>query len=34
MGQVFRVRQLIRFSYCDPAGIVYFPRVFDLINGM
>ena len=34
MGKVFRVKQLIRFSYCDPAGIVYFPQVFDLINGM
>lgn len=27
-----RVR--IRFSHCDPAGIVYFPRWFDLLNGI
>jgi 4-hydroxybenzoyl-CoA thioesterase len=24
----------IRFSHCDPAGIVYFPRWFDLMNGV
>lgn len=24
----------IRFSHCDPAGIVYFARYFDLINGV
>jgi 4-hydroxybenzoyl-CoA thioesterase len=23
---------LIRFSHCDPAGIVFFPRLFDLLN--
>lgn len=34
MGQVFRVEQPIRFSYCDPAGIVYFPQFFDLMNGL
>lgn len=32
MGQPFRVDWPIRFSYCDPAGIVYFPKFFDLIN--
>lgn len=24
----------VRFSHCDPAGIVYFPRFFDMINGV
>lgn len=30
MSTVFRVDQLIRFSHCDPAGIVYYPEFFDL----
>ena len=25
---------IIRFSHCDPAGIVYFPRAFDILNGV
>jgi 4-hydroxybenzoyl-CoA thioesterase len=25
-------RQAIRFSHCDPGGIVHFPRYFDMIN--
>ena len=32
MSQVFRVEYPVRFSHCDPAGIVYFPRFFDLIH--
>jgi acyl-CoA thioesterase FadM len=24
----------IRFSHCDPAGIVYFPRAFDILQGV
>jgi 4-hydroxybenzoyl-CoA thioesterase len=24
----------IRFSHCDPAGIVYFPHYFNMINGL
>ena len=24
----------IRFSHCDPAGIVYFPHFFDMFNGL
>jgi 4-hydroxybenzoyl-CoA thioesterase len=24
----------IRFSHCDPAGIVYFPHYFDMFNGV
>jgi 4-hydroxybenzoyl-CoA thioesterase len=26
------VRKIIRFSHCDPAGIVYYPRYFDLLH--
>ena len=32
MSKVFVHDQLIRFSHCDPAGIVYFPRFFDLAH--
>ncbi len=28
----FAVDRLVRFSHCDPGGIVYFPRYFDLMN--
>ncbi len=24
----------VRFSHCDPAGIVYFPHYFDIFNGV
>lgn len=24
----------VRFSHCDPAGIVYFARYFDMLNGV
>ncbi len=24
----------IRFSHCDPAGIVYFPHYFNMVNGL
>ncbi|HEX4985101.1 MAG TPA: thioesterase family protein [Burkholderiales bacterium] len=32
MDKVFRVEYPIRFSHCDPAGQVYFPRFFDLLH--
>ena len=32
MNRVFVHDQLIRFSHCDPAAIVYFPRFFDLAH--
>jgi acyl-CoA thioesterase FadM len=31
---VFGARRQIRFSHCDPAGIVYTPRFVDLMNGV
>ncbi len=30
----FLARRLVRFGHCDPAGIVYFPRYYDLLNGV
>lgn len=29
---VFRFAQPIRFSHCDPAGVLYFPHLFDFVN--
>ena len=31
-AQAFGARFPIRFSHCDPGGIVHFPRFFDMIN--
>jgi acyl-CoA thioesterase FadM len=28
----WRGRQKVRFAHCDPAGIVYFARYFDMMN--
>ena len=30
----FEATRVIRFGDCDPAGIAYFPRYFDLLNGV
>ncbi|MBZ6075075.1 acyl-CoA thioesterase [Microvirga puerhi] len=30
----WQTRVPVRFSHCDPAGIVYFARYFDLLNGV
>ena len=32
MSKAFSVEYPILFSHCDPAGIVYFPRFFDLLH--
>lgn len=32
-GRAFRTRAPVRFSHCDPAGIVYTPRFVDMMNG-
>lgn len=34
MAEVFCVPIQIRFAHCDPAGIVFYPRYFELINGV
>ncbi len=30
----FKKERLIRFSHCDPGGIVYFVHFFDMMNGL
>jgi 4-hydroxybenzoyl-CoA thioesterase len=32
VARPFPTEYLIRFSHCDPGGIVHFPRYFDMIN--
>lgn len=34
MGKTFSKERLIRFSHCDPAGIVYFVNFFDMVGGV
>lgn len=34
MAQSFRTERKIRFSHCDPAGIVYFVNFFDMVNAI
>ena len=34
MGQRFSRERRIRFSHCDPAGIVYFVHFFDMVSGL
>lgn len=33
-GQVFTSRRRVRFADCDAAGIVFFPRYFEMLNGV
>ncbi len=33
-GGAFTRSVPVRFSHCDPAGIVYFPHYFDMFNGL
>jgi len=30
----FRVKRLVRFGHCDPAGIAYFPAYIDMLVGV
>ena len=32
--KTFSKERLIRFSHCDPAGIVYFVNFFDMVGGV
>lgn len=34
MSLIFSSPISIRFAHCDPAGIVFYPRYFELINGV
>jgi len=31
---VFERAEPVRFGHCDPAGIVFFPRYFEMLNGL
>lgn len=33
-SQVFSVERRVRFADCDAAGIVFFPRYFEMLNGV
>ena len=33
-GDVFTTLVPIRFAHCDPAGMTFFPRYFELVNGV
>ncbi|WP_332641420.1 acyl-CoA thioesterase [Brevundimonas sp.] len=33
-GEVFTSRRRVRFADCDAAGIVFFPRYFEMLNGV
>lgn len=33
-GQAFTVTRRVRFADCDAAGIVFFPRYFEMLNGV
>ncbi|HCE09335.1 MAG TPA: acyl-CoA thioesterase [Oxalobacteraceae bacterium] len=34
IDNIFYSERLVRFSYCDPAGIVFFPQYFIMFNGL
>ena len=31
---VFERQELVRFGHCDPAGIVFYPRYFEMLNAV
>ncbi|TQV68121.1 acyl-CoA thioesterase [Exilibacterium tricleocarpae] len=33
-GEIFKTAVKVRFADCDPAGIVFYPRYFEMINGV
>ena len=34
IGDTFHTDRLVRFSYCDPAGIIFYPQYFVMFNGL
>ena len=34
LGDAFHSDRLVRFSHCDPAGIVFYPQYFIMFNGL
>lgn len=33
-GRIFTSSVMVRFGHCDPAGIVFYPRYFEMINAV
>jgi 4-hydroxybenzoyl-CoA thioesterase len=33
-ANAFRSRQMVRYFHCDPGGIVYFPKFFEMFNAV
>jgi 4-hydroxybenzoyl-CoA thioesterase len=34
VNTVFERQELVRFGHCDPAGIVFYPRYFEMLNAL
>lgn len=34
MSFVYERQELVRFGHCDPAGIVFYPRYFEMLNAV
>lgn len=34
MKPVYERRELVRFGHCDPAGIVFYPRYYEMLNAL
>ncbi|NIZ09355.1 thioesterase family protein [Pseudooceanicola sp. HF7] len=34
MTQTFTIRRQVEFNHCDPAGIVFYPRYFEMISAL
>jgi len=32
--KTYLVKQVVRFAHCDPAGIIFYPRFFEILNGI
>jgi len=32
MSEVFKLSRIVEFNHCDPAGIVFYPRYFEMIS--
>lgn len=33
-SKVYKKEQIVRFAHCDPAGIIFYPRFFEILNGI
>ncbi|WP_353476392.1 thioesterase family protein (plasmid) [Salipiger sp. H15] len=34
MSEAFTIRRQVEFNHCDPAGIVFYPRYFEMISAV